>query len=843
MPDGYELFANSERKSPSGRLLVAAGQQPAQPAAPAAPSSENVAMPQPPGPEPAPTFTVPASSQPGPPSAANPAWPNSSVGGQDPAHGNLPAAAGWQGTQPHQPFPAPGNAMAPYVPAQPQPGSPPPPGGGYNPGYNQAAPVVQNALPAAPMQSPQMQTPGPNPGTQPNNNYGPNPHQFYNNAAQPMGQVGGPAAFPVEGATIGFQVTAVEDKTETSPSAKIPMWQNCPIEIEFSRDAYLTIIQQINRAAGQARPHDTHKETGGILIGTFKPFEAGKFRVSVEAVLPMEDGTLAEFSITQAQFAQASPVMRQRWPGMVLVGIYHSHPGHQVFHSGLDQLALGKKGGLLVQPWQFSLVIDHISKQKYAYGYAGIFFDNVKSAEFGIEKPFPDMFGLTPTQASTQTHNPVEPDPKWSWKNIFSIFKRRPKDKTATDPSPENVDSSKLWTLLKGLGRTIFYLTLFVLCPFYMLAVAVAGRGLRQKSFDQLEQWWQNLRPRGRASGLALIATATTAYYIGVVCAVHFLFFPAPLLELTKVEIKDMKPEFNYTTRSDIHEGDLLYVDIMAIDDSGKPTGEVKKRLSLIDPATSQQVLTKKNDSRHVVLGGSLPRSGNYSFKISFLNAKNNQEFHSNWQAGTLNFPIQPPQGFLAAAWSRNEKRPVFRLTWQPPNDRHVTAVKVFQACSSPQMDMDAAMDWKALATFQEAEPFDLTATECKVNGISDKAPEPQYYRYAIRFEGKDGQRSPSVMSQILCVQQGQACKPLDDNDSVAKDFKKRLADARKAAAVPAADWNPTPVTPHNTDGNRDYLDERTAAAKAKAKAKAEKAKAAAAKKAEAEAKAKADKL
>jgi len=193
-----------------------------------------------------------------------------------------------------------------------------------------------------------------------------------------------PAAF------LGFEVVSLDDHTATMPIGELPLIPGGAVKLFFAENVYWDIVKQARRAAPAEQQRRYHKETGGILVGSFRRTFQGDYFVFVDGCEPMEDGTLTTFSISRQQFATALPQMRARWPGMLVVGIYHSHPGHGVYHSELDRRALGKEGGVLVEPWQFSLVIDPLLRSaKFPQGAVGIFFDNVERGRFGIDEPFP----------------------------------------------------------------------------------------------------------------------------------------------------------------------------------------------------------------------------------------------------------------------------------------------------------------------------------------------------------------------------------------------------------------------------------------------------------------------
>jgi len=144
------------------------------------------------------------------------------------------------------------------------------------------------------------------------------------------------------------------------------------------------------------------KEIGGALVGRRRLEPNGTYTVLVEGYIPVpRPGSLAEFSITQQDFVVLQPKMRQRHPGCVLLGIYHSHPGHGVFHSGIDKLALGKSGGVLTEDFQISMVMD----PRHRESQVGIFVDNAEVGRFAYQTP------LNGFQSQPVVQTPIPPSP------------------------------------------------------------------------------------------------------------------------------------------------------------------------------------------------------------------------------------------------------------------------------------------------------------------------------------------------------------------------------------------------------------------------------------------------
>ena len=196
----------------------------------------------------------------------------------------------------------------------------------------------------------------------------------------------------------GIRFLEFNDLSEDEEFRRIKLPAGYPVQLLIRSSLFQMVLEQALAAAplhGGPR-----RETGGIFAGEIikekNDDEQEIARVYIRDYLPVGDGTLIEFTITQENWAEAGPKLRalnlREGRNLIYIGVFHSHPGHGVFHSADDRKALGKENGLLTEYWQFSMVIDHISRSdEYPFGYGGIFFDNTKVAEFGLERLFPHL--------------------------------------------------------------------------------------------------------------------------------------------------------------------------------------------------------------------------------------------------------------------------------------------------------------------------------------------------------------------------------------------------------------------------------------------------------------------
>lgn len=105
-----------------------------------------------------------------------------------------------------------------------------------------------------------------------------------------------------------------------------------------------------------ARSHAV--EVGGILVGeAFVDPASGEHLVDVIGCLPAvgAHGTGTYFKFTSEAWDYISNERSRRFPDLVTVGWYHSHPGLGVFYSATDRAS---QQAFFHHPWNFGLVID-----------------------------------------------------------------------------------------------------------------------------------------------------------------------------------------------------------------------------------------------------------------------------------------------------------------------------------------------------------------------------------------------------------------------------------------------------------------------------------------------------
>lgn len=116
------------------------------------------------------------------------------------------------------------------------------------------------------------------------------------------------------------------------------------------RDVYKQIWEHVNQTPSI--------ESGGILVGhPFKDDRRGITFVIIVAAIRQDSQNrgLAYFTVGPEEIASARTEMERNYPGLVVVGWYHSHPGHGIFLSGQDMTIVRS---IYNEDWHVALVID-----------------------------------------------------------------------------------------------------------------------------------------------------------------------------------------------------------------------------------------------------------------------------------------------------------------------------------------------------------------------------------------------------------------------------------------------------------------------------------------------------
>jgi proteasome lid subunit RPN8/RPN11 len=119
---------------------------------------------------------------------------------------------------------------------------------------------------------------------------------------------------------------------------------------------------------------DAHREmeTGGLCLGrVLRDRDQDRLLISVEETLVAEHavaGLIAHgeafLTFTPDAWREMVDTYLRKFPDLILLGWYHSHPGIGIFLSSMDRFIYDS---FFIQPWQIAMVVDPIQRQ------AGVF--------------------------------------------------------------------------------------------------------------------------------------------------------------------------------------------------------------------------------------------------------------------------------------------------------------------------------------------------------------------------------------------------------------------------------------------------------------------------------------
>jgi proteasome lid subunit RPN8/RPN11 len=644
--------------------------------------------------------------------------------------------------------PPPGQTL-PVAPAAPPSSGYPPPN--YTPQHGHvppAAPVPpQNAAPQQYAQPMAVSAAVPPQGY-------PAPYPLGSPGAGYSVGYGGAAAIPPIAPSNGFSVQSTEDRTENRVNrAKLPLNQKNFV-IRFAESAYQQLLQQGFEAGPlHVRPRD-RRETGGILVGKYETETEGGVIVhvvDVDGCIPMQDGTLAEFSITQQGFATANALMRQQWKDQSLVGIYHTHPGHGVFHSEPDKQALGRRGGILTEPYQFSLVMDHVTRTRSRpNGEIGIFLDNQEIGRFNLEAPFPEMFGASPEpeqhHADSQGKIPMQ---------SFGAGSAG----TGSNPASqtEHGDARKWVAFLNNFGvyaLKIFMIfsvvMLWILFPPFILLPFFSEMMLPKFLFQKQQEQWVNWDNKGQSIIQDVIIILSFAlcflwWVFGIVPAIEWVQTRTPYIRIIGSPIvEESKVTFNCEFNRIPHDKNTNYLLV----DFAVPKGQEPKRyeIALHDseskeaPEQKQFVVERKFDDEQHCFAIRVTNGG-------FVKTSNTVEVFTHNPPGAPKFE----GAMMGIKMPVNDEKPVsvtLKFGWHPPS-ANVNKVHVYR--------------WKAekheQGSLDDIEKLDKTNPYQTDSGehvtFEDRFADyqmPCFVRYGVQFENKKEARGPITYTQVRLV-------------------------------------------------------------------------------------------
>jgi proteasome lid subunit RPN8/RPN11 len=106
---------------------------------------------------------------------------------------------------------------------------------------------------------------------------------------------------------------------------------------------------------------DISREHGGVLVGLpFIDTETGRVFVDIRAAIPAmnSEGSPTSMQFNPDAWDYISGLIEESFPGHMIVGWFHSHPGLGVYMSGTDQAT---QRSFYPHPWNLALVVDPLA--------------------------------------------------------------------------------------------------------------------------------------------------------------------------------------------------------------------------------------------------------------------------------------------------------------------------------------------------------------------------------------------------------------------------------------------------------------------------------------------------
>lgn len=116
------------------------------------------------------------------------------------------------------------------------------------------------------------------------------------------------------------------------------------------------LIQQVYREVNEHARSMPHHEVGGVLLGHVYRFE-GVYYIEAIRSLPglRTEAGASHLTFTPDTWSAVNQEREKRFPGLQVVGWYHSHPRMDIFFSG-DDVFLHRN--FFSQPWHIALVLE-----------------------------------------------------------------------------------------------------------------------------------------------------------------------------------------------------------------------------------------------------------------------------------------------------------------------------------------------------------------------------------------------------------------------------------------------------------------------------------------------------
>lgn len=176
-----------------------------------------------------------------------------------------------------------------------------------------------------------------------------------------------------------------------------------PAEWRVGGVSPLVLITESAYVALWKHARSANVEIGGMLVGHVGQDEpTGRYVVQIVGVLPAEGGasSAVSFVFTPAAWDHITAERERRWPDLVTVGWYHTHPHLGVFYSGTDRAT---QRAFFNRPWNVGIVIDPFAAVRQVALFAG---GQSESLDVTALIPIPD--GITDAYEPFAAPAPVE---------------------------------------------------------------------------------------------------------------------------------------------------------------------------------------------------------------------------------------------------------------------------------------------------------------------------------------------------------------------------------------------------------------------------------------------------
>lgn len=127
-------------------------------------------------------------------------------------------------------------------------------------------------------------------------------------------------------------------------------WREAPFQVYIVQEVYAKIWQHVGETPSI--------ESGGVLLGhPFKTLDGQTTFIVVTGAIPQQSDNRSSghFTVDTDEIRAARREIEQKHPGLVVVGWYHSHPGHGIFLSGQDMTIVRS---IYDASWHIAMVID-----------------------------------------------------------------------------------------------------------------------------------------------------------------------------------------------------------------------------------------------------------------------------------------------------------------------------------------------------------------------------------------------------------------------------------------------------------------------------------------------------